>query len=112
MQQSARERQCIQHLGPFIERINLDRTKRNRAGTVITRQLRADGSEVLARASENGNAPRLGSARRQRPCAPLFDDATNLARLALNACSTELNWRWVGIMRNRVAAENLGVPDD
>jgi hypothetical protein len=37
MKQGASERKRIQHFGSFIERVNLDRSERNRAGPIIAR---------------------------------------------------------------------------
>src|SRR5580658_1571609 len=67
---------------------------------------------MLSRAGKDCDAPRLGAACRKRPCTPFLDDATDLSRLTLDARSAKFSCRWSRIIRDRVAAEHLGVPDD
>src|SRR5215472_5952789 len=65
---------------------------------------------MLPCASQNRNTPGPRAACRKRTRTPLLDDAANLARLPLNSRGPKLARRRSRMPRNRMSAEDIGMP--
>src|ERR1700761_2343571 len=112
MKQRPCERQCIEHLLAFVKRVDLNRSERYCTAAVIPGQLSRGRGEVVARASQNSNAPGLGAPGRKRFGSPLLNDEADLASLTLTVRCAELRGCGRHDAGGRMTPEYLRVPRD